>query len=374
MGALPAPWVASPGAALVSLHAAAIAGGVVASVAIARTSTPRALWTGTWLTWSALGVVTAVVAPGASYLFVVPALAAGVFGFVSSIGVAAGAPVVVAAVVLAAPGIALYETLGFVVPLAIALPTALLVTTFSPLWCGLPRTGRSVPLFASAIAVLSALVASVTSPFSTTVRQRVNVVLRQDDGQEHARTFVDTNWGPTRWGDAPVPMKHVLVEGSGATRLEAPGTIFSGAALSVESPRVEAPPPDLAVLSSATEGSGRRVRVHVRSKRGAPTLMIRLPESRNVQVSVCPRAGTGVECARASQRFGMVRLRGLPTEGMDLELFAPGDASPIALELLDQTFELPAGSLAARVAAARPSGATPFQDGDVTVMAKSFAP
>ena len=39
--------------------------------------------------------------------------------------------------------------------------------------------------------VYSPLVASVTPPFSDKVKQRVNVVFRQDDGSDKARVFVD---------------------------------------------------------------------------------------------------------------------------------------------------------------------------------------
>lgn len=377
MGALPAPWIAYPASALTALWLAAIAGGVVASASLARKATPRALWSGTWLAWSALGVASAAVAPGTSYLFVVPALAAGLAGVAPSIAFASSVPVVVAALVIGPLQVAIYDALGLAVPVLVALPGALLVTTLSPFWSGLPRAGMRVPLAAAVGAIAAVIAATITAPFSTTMRQRVNVVFRQDDGRDMARVFVDTTWGPSRWGEAPAAMKNVLADGGRTVRLE-PAFPWSGPAMVVDVPRIPMPAPDLAVLTTSLEDGRRRVRVHVRSKRGAPTLGIRLPAGRKVEVSVCPRGKTGGDCARAIDRFGVVGLRGLPPEGMDVELTAMGGPEPIPIELFDRTHDLPkdrsGASVAAAVAAARPPEATPFQDGDVTVMAKSFAP
>jgi hypothetical protein len=355
------------------LHLAAIAGGVAASASLARTATPRRRWVGTWVAWSALGAGAAAVAPGASYVFVVPSLAAGVFGAARNIGVAAAGPPVVAALVLAPLGTAVYDAVGFSLPVLTALPTALAVTTLAPFWSGLPRASRRTSVIALGAAVLAALVASVTPPFSARVKQRANVVFLQDDGRDKARVFVDTWWGPARWGDAPLAMRNALTEGGRISRVETPFP-WSGPAIVVDAPRIDALGPDLVVLSTAMESDRRRVRVHVKSRRGAPTLGIRLPAARKVEASVCPRAKTGSECAQASPRYGVVGLKGVPKDGMDLELVAMGGPDPIPIELFDRSYDVPKGSIAAHVVASRPPEATAYQDGDVTVLAKSFAP
>jgi hypothetical protein len=373
LGVTPAPWIASPLPALASLHLAAIAGGLAACTSIARKATPRSLWTGTWLAWSALGVGAAAVAPGTSYVFVVPSLAAGLFGAARNIGIAAAVPPVFATLVIAPLGIAIYDALGLALPVLVAVPTALVVTTLAPFWSGLPRAPARTLLVALVGAVLAALVASITPPFSTSVKQRANVVFRQDDGREQARVFVDTSWGPSRWGDAPLAMKNALTDGGRASRVETPFP-WSGPAIAVDAPRIAAQPPDLVVLSTSIESDRRRVRVHVKSRRGAPTIGIRLPVGRKVDVSVCPRAKTGSDCAQAVERYGVVGLKGVPSEGMDVELVAMGGPDPIPIELFDRTHDVPAGSIAAHVVASRPAEATAFQDGDVTVLAKSFAP
>jgi hypothetical protein len=217
------------------------------------------------------------------------------------------------------------------------------------------------------------LVASITPAFSTNVKQRANVVFRQDDGRESARVFVDTSWGPARWGDAPLAMKNALTDGGRASRAESPFP-WAPSAVVVDAPRIDAPFPDLVVRTTSIESDRRRVRVHVKSRRGASTLGIRLPAARKVDVSVCPPLKTGSECAHAVERYGVVGFKGLPKDGMDLELVAMGGPDPIPIELFDRSYEVPAGSIAAHVVSARPAEATAFQDGDVTVLAKSFAP
>jgi hypothetical protein len=59
---------------------------------------------------------------------------------------------------------------------------------------------------------------------------------------------------------------------------------------------------------------------------------------------------------------------------MDVELTAANGPDPIPLELFDRSYEVPKGSIAAAAVSARLAEATPFQDGDVTVLSKSFAP
>lgn len=374
LGAMPAPWIASPIAALASLHLAAIAGGVAASASLARRATPRSLWVGTWLAWSALGIGAAAVAPGTSYLFVVPALAAGLFGTARDIGIASAGPPVVAALVIAPLGVAIYDALGFALPVLVAVPTALVVTTLAPFWSGLPGVSRRTPVVALAAAVVAALVASVTPAFSSTVKQRANVVFRQDDGRDDARVFVDTSWGPARWGEAPLAMKNALTDGGRIARQEVTYPWASAPALVVDAPRIDQPFPDLVVRTTSIETDRRRVRVHVKSLRGAPTLGIRLPTGRKVEISVCPPLKTGPECAQATPRFGVVAFKGLPKDGMDIELVAMGGPDPISIELFDRSYDAPKGSIAAHVVSSRPPEATASQDGDVTLLSKSFAP
>ena len=144
-GALPAFWVAHPYPALSAIHLSAAAAVLGVSLVLARRSTPRALWAGTWIGWGALGVATAAFAPGMSYLFVVPTLVAAIAGWLP-LAVACVAPAIAAATLVLALATSLYDALGFAIAPLMALPTLLLATTLAPMLADVPaRVGRRRP-------------------------------------------------------------------------------------------------------------------------------------------------------------------------------------------------------------------------------------
>lgn len=72
-------------------------------------------------------------------------------------------------------------------------------------------------------------------------------------------------------------------------------------------------------------------------------------------------------------RNGMVVLRGVPDEGLEIEL--GGSAGPIALTVLDITRGLPppdVAPLAHDVLRARDARAVPTQEGDITILSRRF--
>ncbi len=357
LGALPAPWVAHPLPALLALHASATAGVLGSALLLARRASPRALWAGTWIGWGILGVVASSLAPGASYLFVVPTLIAAIAAWLP-FTVACVAPAVAAAILVLALATGLYETLGFSIAPLPAASTLLLATTIAPMLVDVPPTiGKRVSAALGIVAIGAAAIAAFVPKFTTEVPQRANVVFRQDDA--NARVFVDTTWGPATWGAAPASMLDVI---GGAPQI--------GSALPWTMPAhyAEAPPVDLAapaaeVLSSGDDGARRHVRVRVRSRRGAPTVALVFPRGRHVEVKVEGRWAHPRPVADGT----MVGLVAVPAEGVVLELESPV-GGPIALTLLDRSTGVPAGSKADDAARARPKEATAFQDGDITVV------
>ena len=357
VGALPAPWVAHPSPVLAALHASAAAGVLGAALVLARRASPRALWAGTWIGWGVLGAVVAAIAPGASYLFVVPTLVAAVTGSFP-LAIASAAPAVAAAVVVVPLGLGLYDALGFAVAPLPALPTVLLSTTLAPMLAGLPASlGKRVPAALGAGAVIAAVVAVVVPKFTAAVPQRTKVVFRLDD----ARTgvFVDTTWGPATWGAAPAAMLQAI----GAPLQREPALPWMAASQAADAPRVDLATPVAEVLSVDDAGGRRRVRTRVRSPRGAPSLALVLPRDRHVEVKVEGRWASPRPIAEGS----MVGLFAVPTDGVVVELESPV-AGPITLTLLDRFTGVPAGTTADDAVRARPKEATPSQDGDVTVV------
>jgi hypothetical protein len=362
--ATPAPWVAYPLPALVALHAAAGSAVLAVGLFFARKASPRALWAGTWIGWGALGIVTAVVAPGMSYLFIVPTVVAAI-GASLSRPIAAIAPAAAAATLVLALATGLYETLGLKVAPLTALPTLLLATTVAPLLGSqdlAPKAGKRLGLGLLVLALGGVAVAMIVPKFAASNRQRVNVVFRQDDTA--ARVFVDTSWGATSWGQAPPSMLAAI----GSPSIHEPALPWELPSLGAEVPRLDARAPIAEVLSVEDDASHHRVRLRLRSSRGAPMLGLFLPAGRRVEVKVEGRFASPRPFATGS----LVGLLAVPEEGgvVDLDSRTPG---PISFTFFDRTFGTVPGTKAEAAARARPLEATPSQDGDLTVLSTSLA-
>jgi hypothetical protein len=354
-GALPAPFVARPEAALAALSLGGGAATLGVMLMFARGASSRALWSGTWLGWGALGVVAASVAPGASYLFVVPTLVAAIAGWLP-MGLAAAAPATAAAALVLALAGGLYDALGFAVAGLAAVPTALLATTLAPMLVDAPPLLRRAPLALAAMALACVLVGALLPKFTPAFPQRANVVFRQDEGG--ARAFVDTTWGPSTWGEPPAAMLAAI----GEPRASAPALPWTLASIGAAAPRVDVKAPSAEVLSAKDDGQRRRVRLRVRSSRGAQTIALVFPQGRRVEVKVEGRYAP----ARAVTGGALVGLLAVPEEGALVELDA--EAGPLPITLLDRTFGVPPGTSAEAAVRARPANATPSQDGDQTVV------
>lgn len=371
-GALPVPWVAHPLPALASLHIACISAGLWAARLVGRRASPQVLWAGTWLTWAVLGVVTAIVAPGACFLFVVPAFVA---GFVSllRIDLATAVPALVAGVLWVPIAILAYDGLGLVIPVVACISSTMLVTTLPALAVKrAPRTATASDekgptrraVFAVLAAIASLVVAAMAVPaFSADMPQRVNVVLRQDEGTggstPPARVYVEAAWAYMPWGKPPAAMVTALGDPS-RVALGA-STPWSTAVPFAEVPRIALEGPTATVLSSGPSPRGRSVRARIASPRGARTIMVLLPEGRSASLTV--------EGLAAFPHDDAVVLRAVPAEGLEVTLDASG-ASPIPLTLLDLTSGLPptdVAPIAGAVKDARTSAAVQTQEGDRTV-------
>jgi hypothetical protein len=317
------------------------------------------MWVGTWAGWGVLGVVTAAVAPGMSYLFVVPTMAAALAGSLPFTA-ACILPAAVAGVLVFALSTGLYDSLGFALPPLVAMPTLLLVTTLSPMLVGLPRSfNRRVPTALGLLAIAAGVVGLLEPKFTEASPQRANVVFRQDEGA--ARVFVDTSWGIATWGEAPPAMLEAI--GRATQRdLALPWTL--PARFADVSP-LEHPPPSVDVLASNDEGGRRHVRARLRSPRGAPTLAVLLPLGRPVEVKV--EGHTAMP--RMVSAGALLGLLDVPPDGITLDFDAAGTGT-IPVLVLDRSLGVPPQTKADAAVRARPKAAVPSQDGDVTVFTR----
>ena len=142
---------------------------------LGRRSRATGLWAGAWLGWALLGILLVAVlpTPGISYLFVVPALVAGVTGllFFGSRGVDGGGGTVavllttaVAAVLWFPIVMPLYDGLGRGALLPIAVLLAIFFAAVGPLFVTAPKwLRRGIPLAALAAAVVLLIVHMTTA-------------------------------------------------------------------------------------------------------------------------------------------------------------------------------------------------------------------
>ncbi|MDB4942009.1 MAG: Peptidase, family [Labilithrix sp.] len=364
-GALPVPWVAHPLPALAAMHLACVVAGLLgARLTAGPGATPGGIACGAWLAWSLVAVLLAVKVPGASFLFVVPALVAGAAALLGA-EVGAALPAVVAAVLWLPIALLVYDGLGLFLPVVACVPAAFLVSAVTPLFARRPHaeaaeTEATALRWRRLAAVGGLLVAALTvtsiavPPYSAEVPQRVNVVFRQDAGE--ARVFVEAAWSVRAWGRAPAAMVGAL--GDPAHVTSEPPWRWSPALPSAPVPRVDLAPP---VVSVTSDASGA-LTVHVRSARGATTFAVLFPQG-------APPGAITVDGQLATARSGAVFLRGVPPEGATLR-FARGTGGRVAVSVVDVTTGLPEGSpVANAVRAARPEEAVETQEGDVTVVA-----
>ena len=351
--AVPTPWVATPLPGRLAIELGALAGALGAIRLLAVT--PRALWAGTWLCWGLLGVVSAKLAPGASYLFIVPVIAAGLAGQ-WRFEVACVAPAAVAAALVLTLRDGLYDALGFAVAPLLALPALLLATTLAPM---LVPSDKRVPLGFAGLAVALLVAAAVAPKFTAEHPQRVNVELRQDEAG--ARVFIDTGWGPAmQWGDPPDVMSSAV--GVGTQR--APALPWMRPAAYADVPPVPLAAPSFEVASSVEENGVRKIRGKLRSERRAGMLVMWFPRERHVEVKVDHRYAF-------TRSFVGGQLLAVAAPEADIEIDATG-TGPLNVELGDRTFGVPAGSKAEAAVKARPAAAVAFQDGDITVVSRKL--
>ncbi len=353
LGALPAPWIAHPTPLLATVQLAA--GGsvlLVLCVAGARVTAPDRL-AGVSLLLASLGVAVAGIAPGASHLFVVPALVAGAFALGRRHELA-GAATTVSMALLWLPLVwPLYLVLGTLAPPVLALPVALVVLPLASLLDPpTPRPRVVATVLAAALLLVGTIAAVLVPPFSAEVPQRVNVVVRQDDDGP-SWVMTTPSWGPMPWGDAPPEM--VAVAGP-AGRTMSPLT--GGLAVPArESPTLALPPPAVTVLGA----EGGETRLHVRSPRGAQVVILELA-SDEVSLAV------GRQHVRPVR--GLVVLHGVPAEGVTMSM--PTRFAPTLTRVLDRTAGVDASPRASAIARARPVRAVTTQDGDVTIRATTI--
>jgi hypothetical protein len=377
-GAFQGPWVAHPGPAIAVFWLLAFGGGVGLAGLMGRRVSLPGLWAGVWTSWSLLGLLLGIFLPGMSYLFVVPALVAGVCGLALA-GSAAGRtlaavlPFFVAAVLWLPLLSSLYLGLGLMGLLVTAVLLGLVFSALTPLMSGAsPLWRRWLPLTALALAVVCLVWARVSPPFSPSSPHGVDVLLHKDALSGESRWVLEMNGPPL-----PPAMRQAAAFG------QKPGPPYPWSppfarSFTAPAPPLAAPGPELAVLADSIVDGKRHLRLRLTSPRGALVATVLIPnvaqvESLQIDGETVPMGGDGQRGAerrprRTPQGWQAVIYHTLPPQGGVLDVVL-GSREPADWYVVDRSYELPAsaqGLLAARAKAA----AVTLQDGDRTLVSR----
>ncbi|WP_043621731.1 M20/M25/M40 family metallo-hydrolase [Nonomuraea candida] len=295
---------------------------------------PAALAIGA-LAWPALlGVACAQIAPGASFMFALPALFAGLGGIVALLPprggvvrvVALTAGLSVAAALLPALALVVFDGMGLALGGVSAVVLALFALTALPvveLWLPAPERplGRPVafgaPLAAAALAVALVPAGLALDGFDAANPRRTHLAYVMDADSGSAG-WVSADLDPSAWTKQYVAGRD--------TSFLPPGYVRGTGLWTGRAPAVEADGPTVSVLSK----SGDTYRLKVTAGRGARSLTLRV--ERPIVEATARAAGlrpvtvpvTGV---RANTWPGELRFRGIPRGGVELTLRVAGGAA-----------------------------------------------
>jgi hypothetical protein len=323
-------------AALVGLAAAAVAGWYLV---LRERFGATTLWIGA-LVWPAgLGVLCAVHAPGAGYLFTLPALAGGT---AVAVGVlverplwsvaATGTAAVVSALILPNFVRLLFVGAGLAVAGAGCLVAAVFVLTVLPVldllapWTWRVRVGVPAGALVMSVVLVAAGLAADRADARHPGRTHLTYVLNADTGRAF---WASAESAPTAWTRGYVTGRETAGLPPGYRRRP----LWTGAA-----PRIDASGPRVTVRSRI----GDTVTVHVASARSARALTLRIDRTVTaVTATVRDRAPVAVDVAgtRADTWPAEIRFRGLPADGAEFSFrTAPGRS--VRVTAIDETLGL----------------------------------
>ncbi|MGD8626735.1 MAG: hypothetical protein PVJ34_19515, partial [Anaerolineae bacterium] len=367
LGDAPQPWYAYPLPTRLALWVGAFLCGGLLAAGLGRRVGLWGLGLGAWLLWAVLALILSLALTGAAIILLVPTFVAALLVALVVLGGRAGHPLArESAFVLAAavagmiclPLALVFEVAtGFAMSPGITLFLGLAVATLLPLLALPPhRTPlrRGLILAAAALLAVAVVAALLVPPYSDSHPQPVNVyhVTGGDTGR--------ARWVSVPYDDAtPLPLRD-LFEAEAV-----PVFPWSGARyLVAEAEPTGAPAPTLDVLADELTGSERLMTLRLRSPRGAGALELWLPRTRLQSLSVAGHS-LSVEPGDLPGELYHLLCYGRSCDGLEVRLQLSG-ADPVAALVADDSLGLPAGG--ARLLQARPSTATSYQEGDLTVL------
>lgn len=366
-----APWTAYPFPTWLALFAVSFGAGGVIAAAVGRRAGAWAIHLGGAALLALLGIVLMLVVPGASYLATVPVWVAGLVALVAAgLGRSPVGPALAAAVTLACLFLPVargaQDAMGLQVSVLQTGPYGLIAAALAPIVVLAGSRERRIANRVAAGAVGIGLLAALVIPHHTPYwPARMNIEFHQDAAAGSGRWLVMADGVPL-----PDAMQDVARFADDSI-LPFPFSNDWSAAYVAPAEGLDAPGPELTVLEdTATPEGGRRLRVEIRSPRGAPSVTLLVsPEAAVTGAWINGREIEPLDDRAAfwmnGWRFYMCHTVGPTGFEVLLTLDSPALVDVI---LRDDLFELPPGGEA--LSAARPDWAGPQHSGDQWTMTR----
>lgn len=376
-GAVSANWVAHPWPTLTSAWAIGFGAVGFVGVLFGRRAGFFGLWSGIWIWWAVAALALGIAAPGLSFMFVVPALAAGIFGLTivllrpgapGSAWIAGVIPAFITAIVAVYAVWFLYNALGAVFLIGIAVCVALIAAPLGPFAGSLQGSRRWLfPSIAFVCAIIAAITAFFVPAFSASSPQAMNIEYEQNDAGE-SQWLVATNSQRL-----PMSMRNAarFAKTTDALFPWQSSHPFAAAALALN-----LAPPAMTVKQVSQEGATNHYDVLLKSNRGAPLVMLAFPPDAapaSVKINGHEVPEVSQSMLRYTHGWRIYGCVDTPPEGFEMTFSLPG-AKPVPAILFDESYGLPPQGM--DLQRARPSDATAIQSGDVTLVKRdvSLAP
>ncbi len=300
---------------------------------------------GAWVWPAVLGVVCAVVAPGMSFLFALPALCAALGALVALLPVRWSLWPVTVFTVASLPAAALLAPLVGNLADGVGLASGGAAAAGAALFglMVLPLIELVLPAITArrrvAVAVpVTAVVATISLIGAGTV---VDTFDAQHPGRAHLAYVLNADTGEASWVSSdpePADWSREFLRNTDDSRLSpgyARGTRWTGPAepMALPGPTIE-----------ARHRDGDTVTMRVRSPRAATSLVLRIDHRIDRVVAAVPGAAPvelAVTGVRADTWPGEIRFRDLPAGGIDITVRTPG-ADRIRVTAIDETHDLAA--------------------------------
>ncbi|HVA16478.1 MAG TPA: M28 family peptidase [Candidatus Dormibacteraeota bacterium] len=370
-GALPTPWVAHPAPMLIAFWVLGFLVAATLGLTFWRFAGFWGLWSGVWLWLVMAAVLLGLLAPAYSYIFVVPALAAGICGLAILFergdgGFAGAVAAIVPAVVAAAIAIEaiwfLYDALGGISLIVITILVALISTPVAPLTGTVSAGKRWFVPGALLTVIIGAGVALFSPLFSANSPESLDLEYFQS--ADNSKTYWMANPASGR-------LPRSLINAGDFSNKRLPVYPWSSkGAFAADAPALNLAAPVLTIRTASSSGGKWRYDVLLRSPRGAPVISLAFPPDAGVEsVSMGGQAipELAPRLLRYTRGWRPYTCRSLPPEGIGMQ-FTLASAKPVQLFLLDESFGLPPQG--AFLQQARPRTAVPIQDGDATLVTR----